>query len=125
AIEIGVLRLRSPGVDRELELVRCLTTDLGELAAPVAVDAGSGRGAAALTFRGRLVVGGGRKLRGRRCGRRDHGENQRSAAVRQGLVARSFGHALLPSNTSRGRKVYPQIPVHAMDFVSRGGGEGS
>src|SRR6516165_32697 len=31
AIEIGILRLRSLGADRELELVRCLTTDLREL----------------------------------------------------------------------------------------------
>src|SRR5215813_8798423 len=122
AIEIGILRLRSLGADRELELVRCLTTDLGEFAAPVAVDAGGGRGRAFLAFRGRLVLGGRRKLRGRGGDRRDRGENQRSAAVRQDLVARSFGHALLPSNTCRRRKVYPQISVHAMDFLLEGRG---
>src|SRR5262249_56302808 len=107
--------------DRELKFVRWWTTDLVDLAAPGAVDAGSGRGGALLAFRGRLVLGGGRKLCGRGRDRRDHGENQRSAAIRQGLVARSFGHALLPSNTCRRWKVYPQMPVHAMDFLSDGG----
>src|SRR5262245_18713765 len=117
-----ILRLRSLGADRELELVRCLTTDLGKFAAPVAGDARCGRGRARRALRGRRGIGGGRKLRGRGGDHRDHGENQRSAAVRQSLVARSCGHALLPSNTCRRRIVYRQIPVHAMDYPSEGRG---
>src|SRR5262249_56850315 len=97
--------------------VRCLPAVLGGSAAQVAVEAGGRGGRALLAFRGRVVLGGGGKLRGRGGDRRDHGENQRSAAVRQSLVARSFGHALLPSNICRRWKVYPQMPVHAMDFL--------
>src|SRR5262249_22313887 len=40
AIEIRIFRFRSPGIDRELEFVRCLAADLGEFTAPAAVDAG-------------------------------------------------------------------------------------
>src|SRR6266516_5073741 len=106
AVEIRILRLRSPSVYRELELVRLLAADWGEFAAPVAVDTGSGRRGVRFTFCRRLVLGRGRKLRGRGRDRRRRGENQRSAAVAQSLVPESFRHALLPSNTLTRRKVY-------------------
>src|SRR5262249_40026585 len=50
AIQIRIFGLRSLGADGDLEFVRRRTADLGELAAPVAVDGGGGGGGALLAL---------------------------------------------------------------------------
>src|SRR5262245_20862890 len=125
AIEVRILGLGALGADRDLELVRRLAPDLGELAAPVAVD-GRGRGSGALLSLctgGRRILGRGWKLRGRGCDRCGHGKSHRGGAIVEGLGSGFCSHALLPCNTLTESRPYSQMPMRAMDFAPEGRGE--